>query len=1028
MSRPFDWENPAVFTINAERPHADLMPFPDAESALTGDRQASPWRLSLNGRWKFHWSPCPAQRPIPFSDPAFDVTGWDDLDVPSNWQLKGYDPPIYTNVRYPFDHPNPPHVPQDDNPVGSYRRIFGVPDSWAGRRVILHFAGVSSAFYVWVNGRQVGYNEDSRTPAEFDITDYLIEGENVLAVEVYRWSDGVYLEDQDFWRLSGIFREVYLVSYADLHVRDFWVHTDLDADYRDADLRVEVEVVSYAGEEVACTVEGRLLDSEGQTVCAPTAELTAPGTLTLSAPVAAPRKWSAEEPHLYTLLLSLSDGDGRVVEVILCKVGFRRVEIKGGQLLFNGVPILLKGVNRHEHDPDTGHVMSRELMLNDLRLMKQHNINAVRTCHYPDVPEWYDLCDEYGLYVIDEANIESHGAQHLADDPAWREAHLDRTIRMVERDKNHPSVIIWSLGNEAGDGCNFEATSAWVHQRDPSRPVHYEQAHARPHTDIICPMYWPVPSVVELAQKNPDRPVILCEYQHAMGNSNGGLARYWEAFETVPNLQGGFIWEWVEHGIRKLIPEPYGDGQATYFAYGGEFGPPDVPSDGNFCMDGLVMPDRTPHPGLAEVKAVYQSIKTEALDAAAGRIAVTNAYAFRRLEGIDLAWEVRAGEVRVAEGAHPMSLGPGEREALSLPFDAAALPANREAWLNLAFRLTAPTLWAEAGHVMATAQFRLPQEPATTTVHMADSASVSVAEEGDAILVTGEGFSATFSRASGTLTAYRHSGVDLITTGPVPHFWRAPTDNDRGNKMPERCGVWRHAGRDRVVEEVTVEQPTLQSARVTVRTRLPETDCRWDSAFTVLGSGEMVVEAAFEPGSRELPELPRLGVQLTVPGSFRQVEWYGRGPHESYWDRQTSAYVGVYESTVDAMFENYSVPQEHGNRTDVRWVVVEGDGAGLQVTGLPLLHFSAHPYTTDDLEQAAHAFELTRQDFVTLNLDLQQTGVAGNDSWGARPDEDVTVWPQAYRFAFRLSPAPTSTSARMDLAARKTGARLSHRR
>jgi len=738
--------------------------------------------------------------------------------------------------------------------------------------------------------------------------------------------------------------------------------------------------------------------------------------------VAAPLKWSAEEPHRYTLLLTLSDAEGNLLEAIPCRVGFRKVAIRGGQLLVNGVPVLLKGVNRHEHDPDTGHVMSRELMLKDIRLMKQHNINAVRTCHYPDVPEWYDLCDEYGLYVVDEANIESHGAQHLASDPAWREAHLDRTIRMVERDKNHPSVIIWSLGNEAGDGPNFEATSAWIHQRDPSRPVHYEQAHTRPHTDIICPMYSPVSRIVELARDNPDRPVILCEYSHAMGNSNGGLARYWEAFEAVPNLQGGFIWEWVEHGLRRPVPPEFAPDEATYFAYGGEFGPPDVPSDGNFCMDGLVMPDRTPHPGLAEVKAVYQSIKVEPVDLHAGRIAVTNAYAFRSLAGIEMAWEVRAGEVLLAEGAGPMTLGPGEREEVTLPLADLALPHDRGAWLDVVFRLTEPTRWAGADHVVASAQLPLPHEPETAAIAAEELAPLTVLEEDDVIQVAGEGLSVAFSRARGTLTSLLVGGVERIVSGPVPHFWRAPTDNDRGNKMPERCGIWRHAGRDRAVEGLAVEQPSAGVVRVIVNCRLPETDCRWDTVFTVLGSGEVVVEAAFEPGSRELPELPRIGVQMTVPESFRTVEWYGRGPHESYWDRKTGAHVGVYQSTVDAMFENYSVPQEYGNRTDVRWVALDdGAGAGLLVVGRPPVGFSAHAYTTDDLEQAAHAYELTRQPFVVLNLDLQQTGVGGNDSWGARPDEDVTLRPQPYRFAFRLAPAPGDTAARMEAAARSVG-------
>jgi beta-galactosidase len=527
-------------------------------------------------------------------------------------------------------------------------------------------------------------------------------------------------------------------------------------------------------------------------------------------------------------------------------------------------------------------------------------------------------------------------------------------------------------------------------------------------------MYTPVPGILELAQNNPDRPVILCEYQHAMGNSNGGLARYWEAFGSLPNLQGGFIWEWVEHGLRKRVPERYAKGEETYFAYGGEFGPPDVPSDGNFCMDGLVSPERVPHPAMAEVKVAYQCIRAEPVNLRAGTIAVTNAYAFRDLSDVEMLWEVRAGEALVAQGARRMALAPGEREEVALPFDPSRLLANREAWLSVSFRLTRDVLWADAGHVIATAQLQLPSELRAQPTRAADLPAVNLSEEGDAITAGGEGFSATFSRSRGMLTAYTHGGIDLIRTGPVPNFWRAPTDNDRGNRMPERCGIWRHAGRDRLVQEVLVEESAAHPPRIVVRSVLPEAECRLETTYTVLGNGEIVVETVLEPGSKALPELPRFGVQLTLPAGSERLEWYGRGPHESHWDRKLSAYVGVYSGTVDEQFTDYSIPQENGNKTDVRWLAI----GGLMVVGVPLLNFSAHHYTTDDLEQAEHSFELTRQEYVVLNVDLQQTGVGGNDSWGARPNDDVTLWPQPYRFVFRLSPASETTRGRMDAAMR----------
>ncbi|MFQ6130446.1 MAG: glycoside hydrolase family 2 TIM barrel-domain containing protein [Armatimonadota bacterium] len=1008
-----DWEDPKVFAINREPPRASFMVYPDEESALTGDCSASPFWQSLNGQWKFNWSPRPADRPGEFHRPDYDVGDWPELEVPSNWQLQGYGVPIYTNVTYPFADPDPPRIPHDDNPVGSYRRTFTIPESWRHRQVTLHFAGVNSAFYLWINGEKVGYSQGSRTPAEFDITSYLRDGENVLAVEVYRWSDGVYLEDQDFWHLSGIYRAVYLVATDALHIRDFQVHTDLDEDCRDAELRVDVELVNADSDSGERCVEAVLLDDRNSPVFERlVGQATVPPgesvTVRLRQPVAAPRKWSAEEPNLYTLLLTLRDDSGETVEVVPCKVGFRKVEIKGGQLLVNGVPVLLKGVNRHEHDPDTGHTISGASMIQDIKLMKQHNINAVRTSHYPNVPEWYDLCDEYGLYVIDEANIEAHGAMHLAKDPDWLDAHLDRTVRMVERDKNHPSIIIWSLGNESGDGPNLEATSRWIHERDPSRPVQYQPAGDKPYTDIIVPFYLPIGQLVDLARKHPDRPVMLAEYQHAMGNSNGGLAGYWEAIEAHHNLQGGFIWDWVDQGLRKRVPPEHGRADETFWAYGGDFGPPGTPSDGNFCMNGLMSPDRVPHPALAEVKAVYQYIKVEPVDLPAGKVEVANGYAFRGLEGIELSWELRAEGRPIAAGCVPApALAPGQRETVTLPFDAPGPEPGVEYRLNVSFRLSEATPWAEKGHELASAQDWLTPHALPPRLDPADMPATEVAEEDETVSVQGSDFELVFSKSQGTIQSLSYQGVDLVRTGPVPNFWRAPTDNDRGNGMPERCAIWRRAGSDRTVEGVEVEQLSPQATRFTVRSHLAEAECRHEVLFTVLGSGDVIVDARFQPGEAELPELPRFGMQMTLPPGFDDLQWYGRGPHESYWDRKTSAHVGVYSGTVDEQFVDYSVPQENGNKTDVRWVALANDaGVGLLAVGMPLLHFGAHHFTTEDLEQAQHSYEMTRRDFVTLNLDYQQTGVGGVNSWGARPDPDVTLWPQPYRFVFRLRPVP----------------------
>ncbi|HKJ68642.1 MAG TPA: glycoside hydrolase family 2 TIM barrel-domain containing protein, partial [bacterium] len=715
LSQVNDWENPEMIGQNKLEPHTYSVSYPDRAMALQGRRDASPFYQSLNGQWKFHWSPTPAERPVNFYQVAYDVRAWDEIRVPSNWELEGYGIPIYVNIQYPFGAGNPPYIPHDNNPVGSYRRTFTIPASWAEQPVILHFDGVQSAFYVWVNGEKAGFSKGSRTPAEFDITPYLQDGENFLAVEVYRWSDGSYLEDQDMWRLSGIFRDVYLFSPRQATMWDFWVRTTLDEDYRDAEFRADVTIRNFAGDsDFEGSVEAVLLDAQEHEIFQSVRNDVSVASngrqeVTFSRNMDNPVKWSAEQPYLYTLLLTLRNTADEVVETIPQQVGFRSVEITGGHLLVNGEYVLLKGVNRHEHHPDYGHYIPTESMIQDIKLMKQHNINAVRTSHYPDTPEWYDLCDNYGLYLVDEANIESHGMGYnpdrtLANKPEWKKAHMDRTRSMVERDKNHPSVIIWSLGNEAGDGENFEATSAWIHDRDPSRPVQYERAEQRPHTDIVCPMYASVERIIQYAESDPDRPLILCEYAHAMGNSVGNLSKYWNAMKQYPALQGGFIWDWVDQGLRKETE----NGQ-DFFAYGGDFGPPEIPSDDNFCMNGLVAADRTPHPGLAEVKYQYQYVETQPVDLQAGEIRIRNTYDFIALDFLQLFWEIRAEDQILREGTmRAPSLDPDESQIVSLPYELPVGEPGKECLLTISYRLAERTLWAEAGHVVAYDQFKLP--------------------------------------------------------------------------------------------------------------------------------------------------------------------------------------------------------------------------------------------------------------------------------------------------------------------------------
>ena len=829
---PLEWQDPAIVGVNKEPPHATFTSYPDEALARAGKRETSPYYRSLNGDWKFHWVPKPADRPVDFYRPGFDDAAWKSIRVPSNWQFEGYDVPIYVNIPYPWGKPDPPHIPANNNPVGSYRTRFTVPPSWAGRDVYLTFDGVESAFYLWVNGERVGYSEDSRLPAEFNITKYLQDGENLLAVEVYRWSDASYLEDQDFWRLSGIFRDVTLSSAGPLHVRDLQIRTNLDAAYTDAQLAIEVQVRNRSAAAANLSLRATLLDAQGAELGrASTAAGRVPAgeasTVSMVRPIVAPRKWTAESPYLYTLVVSLLDDSGRVVEAIPQKVGFRAVEMKDGQLMVNGRPILIKGVNRHEHDADTGHAVSVEQMLRDVRLMKRHNINAVRTSHYPNDPAWYELCDQYGLYVIDEANIESHGmgyapSRTLGNNPAWKAAHMDRTVRMVERDKNHPSIIIWSLGNEAGDGVNFEATSAWVHQRDPSRPVQYEQAGRKAHTDMFVPMYMRPKGMADYASQTQPKPLIQCEYAHAMGNSTGNFREYWDLVYSSPQLQGGLIWDWVDQGIRTRIPAAGArqarperallagpefqmgfrqvDKAGTYLAYGGDFGPLDVPTDYNFCMNGLVDADRQPHPGLLVVKRNYQYVHVKPVDLAAGTVKVTNWHDFTPLDdALTGRWTLQADGLTVASGAMPpLALAPRESKDVTLPLPAITPQPGVEYFLDVSWRLKADAPWGgRAGDEMAYDQFKLPIGRPAAPLPPSPAATLALADGPDAVTITGPAFTVLFDKASGTMASLKYRGTELVHQPLMPDFWRAWTDNDRGAKLQTRLNVWRT--RERVV-------------------------------------------------------------------------------------------------------------------------------------------------------------------------------------------------------------------------------------
>jgi beta-galactosidase len=1025
-----EWEDPRVFAVNREPAHATFVPYPDEPSARRGVStfaagvarvEGSPFVRSLNGTWKFHWVANPAERPADFYRPDFDVSHWREIPVPSNWEMEGYGTPIYTNITYPFkrDAPRVTEEPPESwtaykqrDPVGSYRRTFDMPATWKGRQNFLVFDGVASAFYVWVNGERVGYAEDSRLPSEFDVTRFLKPGENVLAVEVYRWSDGSYMEDQDFWRMSGIFRSVSLVSRAPAHVRDFYVRTQLDAQYRDAKLRLQVKLRNAGAAAAALSLDAKLLDGSGRSVFPALvwrADVSAgsEAAVDFEQAVVNPRKWSAEEPNLYTLLLTLKDAGGRVLEVIPWRVGFRSSEIKGGQLLFNGKQLIIKGANRHEFDPDRGQVVTTEGMIQDIKLMKQYNLNAVRTSHYPNVQEWYDLCDLYGLYVLDESNIESHGyganeEQRISNSEDFTDAHVARVSRTIERDKNHASIFLFSLGNEAGVGRNFDAARAWVKAHYPEFNISYESGNSR-HSDVFSPMYTKPREIIPQWEKHGrGRPMFLVEYAHAMGNSTGNLQEYWDVIESNPHLHGGFIWDWVDQGIRKRDAPG-----KPFWVYGGDFG--DVPNDDNFCTNGLVFPDRTPHPGLDEVKKVYQFIKAEPVDLLAGRIRVRNKYLFRDLSFVRGEWELTENGVVIERGnVPPLRVGPGQAQEVTLSLRRPVLKPGAEYFLKVTFALAAKASWALLGHVLAWDQFEVPYEvPPAPVRDAAALPPLKLTESAEGFTVVGQNFTARFGRSSGALEAYEFGGRQLLASSLAPNFWRSPTDNDRGNGMPKVLGVWRDAGPARKVTEVTAEQPTPRTVKITALAKLPAGDSTYRNVYAVYGDGSIEVESELTPG-QGLPDLPRFGIQLTMPGEFRTVTWYGRGPQENYWDRRTGAAVGRYTSSVEDLWTPYIEPQESGNRTDVRWVTfTNASGAGLKATGMPLLYFSAWPFAAQELERRKHPFEIVKSKDITVNLDYRQMGVGGDDSWGAWPHTEYRLPAKPYQYKFRLEPVRT---------------------
>ena len=1044
-----DWEDPQVVGRNRRLTHAPLGAYADADSAhhaaREGKRCTSPFARLLNGEWKFQLVPQVDAVPPQFFTDDFDDREWAMIPVPSNWQLPAIqlpgfkDNPIYANIHYTFE-PNPPYPPVA-NPTGCYRTTFQLDPAWVGRSVFLLFEGVDSNLTLWVNGQEVGYSEDSRLPAEFDITPYLRPGENLIAAQVMRYCSGSYLECQDFWRMSGIQRDVVLYSKPPVCLEDFSVRTFLDQAYRDATLEIEARITKRASAE-GWTVEASLYDGAGLPVPAEPL-IGAPSAVTafelrtqrktavahMQAHVSAPHLWTAETPYLYTLVLTLIDPQGRALDFESCRVGFRQVEIKDGVLLVNGQRLVIRGVDRHEHHPVRGRALSEEDMRSEIVLMKQFNFNTVRTSHYPDHPLWYDLCDEYGLYVIDEANIETHGlGGELSQDPLWAHAYLERGSRMVLRDKNHPCIILWSLGNESGSGPHHAAMAGWMRASDPTRFIHYESGLPGPLiSDVYSCMYPNLESIRQLlADGSEQRPIMMCEYAYAKGNATGNFYKFWEMVDAYPRFQGGCIWDWNDKAILHTTP----DGRA-YYAFGGDFGPDfdyrrfyQDNEDPQMCCNGIVGPDLTPHPGAFEAKKVQAPVGIyvksrqgfdPGQDIDAGQVTIWNKYQFLSLAHLELDWELVQDGLVIQSGVlPPPDAAPGQRAALTIPFTLPAQPLpGGEYFVNLRLRLIEATPWAPAGHEIAWEQFALSAPtPKPPLLDFSPLPALTLTENGDCLRVEGSGFCAEWDKAVGVLTTYQVQGVSLLERGPCECYYRAPTDVDllMGNASAA-FHLWSAAGIDRLERQVLSAGAVRMNAHeiaVTVRARIQASGCAdgidSEIVYRVYANGQISVENMVVVGPR-LPHLPRVGLELVLPPGFETLTWVGRGPHENYADRKRSALVGRYSSSVDEQFTPYVYTSESGGKEDVRWVALTNEhGAGLLVRSLGLLHMDALHHTIEDLARMHHPHELTRVPATILHLDAAHRGVGGDDGWLTDVHPEYRVPPGRYHFGAVLRP------------------------
>ncbi|TDN95086.1 beta-galactosidase [Salegentibacter sp. 24] len=1012
-----EWENPKILDRNKEDARSQFILYKNAEAALKANKTASQYYKSLNGKWKFDIVKHPSQRPENFFKPELDDSNWNEIEVPSNWELQGYDIPIYTNVTYP--HPkNPPFIDGDYNPVGSYRTQFNLPQNWDDKEIILHFGSISGYAQIYVNGKEVGMTKASKTPAEFDITPFLKEGENLLAVQVFRWHDGSYLEDQDFWRLSGIERDVYLQALPKTTIWDYRVSSSLGQEYEDGIFNVNLDLRRFEDSNIKKpSLKVELLSPKGEKIFSEERKkLSSLENVQFSRLLPNVEKWSGEFPNLYTYVITLSDKKGKTLGVVSGKTGFRKVEIKDAQLMVNGEPITVKGVNLHEHHGTLGHVPDVETMVKDIKLMKRNNINAIRMSHYPHGIELYKLADKYGMYVVDEANIETHGMgaelqgrfdkeEHPAYLEEWAPAHMDRIKRMFERSKNFTSVIIWSMGNESGNGPVFYEAYDWLKAHDKTRPVQFEQAGENRNTDIVAPMYPSMEYLTEYASdETVERPFIMCEYSHAMGNSNGNFQEYWDIINNSDHMQGGFIWDWVDQGLKA-----YTDDGEMYWAYGGDLGGENLQNDKNFNANGLVNAARKPHPALYEVKKVYQNIKFELKDKAT--LTLTNKFNFTNLDHYEFEWQLLANGQVVEEEDFEMSLAPNEQIDINL--DLPQLEAGKEYFLNVfAYTDEASELVPEQ-HEIARGQFKLGENDYFNSSAEPVSEKLKHSITNNLLSFHTDKITGEFNLETGKFQKYnfKNTSSKVISQFPEPYFWRAPTDNDFGNGMPTKLIFWKKATSYAKVEKVELGKITDKGLPITVSYKLSDSvSFPYQVSYLIKNNGSIDVTASIDLQEKKLPEIPRFGMRMVLPGDYENLSYYGRGPWENYNDRNSASFMGRYKDKVADQFTwTYIRPQEAGYKTDVRWLkLTDQDGHGIKIEGAQPLGFSALNIPTEQLDPGKekaqrHPTDLKPLDKVFLHVDLKQRGLGGDNSWGALPHKQYRLLDNTYRYSYNIS-------------------------